>query len=89
MMVTYLMCAVLASVAAESAHPVKAPTTTKIIRFQDEAGLTHTGQYLGGGRAQLLHPESLSPLGGTAQVFHLLAPVPHPPIIIGIGLNYW
>jgi len=69
-----------------------APSATHIIRFLDADGVEHYGQYLGGNEAQLIDGDAFGSRELTrkkGQIAQLLAPVPLPPAIIGIGLNYW
>ena len=76
-----------------------AELTSSVIRFVDHAGAVRYGAYAGGGRARALADEA-SPLsaagpwavrddGATVEIARLLAPIPRPPAIYAIGLNYW
>ena len=88
-------------IALLSASSVKASTTHSIIRFVDADGAVRRGAYVGGNRARLLHnsdSDGATPLSGTGPwllsdrvvaVKRLLAPIPQPPAIYAIGLNYW
>jgi len=66
---------------------------TRIIRFEDNEGIIRYGQTTGNGntaRALLSDPFDSLELGSTIhEVKTLLAPIPQPPAIYGIGLNYW
>ena len=76
--------------------------TSSVIRFVDAAGAVRYGAYAGGGRARVLADEA-APLAtagpwavrdraaanATVAVARLLAPIPPPPAIYAIGLNYW
>jgi len=70
-------------------------TATRLIRFVDDAGSIFTGVPIGGKdslTAEVLHGDpfgSLRPTGEIKRVHTLLAPIPQPPVILGIGLNYW
>jgi len=69
-----------------------APSATHIIRFLDPEGIEHYGQYLGGNEAQLIDGDVFGSrllTNKTSRIDRLLAPIPIPPAIIGIGLNYW
>lgn len=77
------------------ASKAEATSATKIIRFADENGEARYGQYLEGSvtRARGLVNndvfESMELGQRIYDVSKLLAPVPLPPAILGIGLNYW
>jgi len=65
---------------------------THIIRFLDPDGEEHYGQYLGDNMAQVINGDVFGTRSLTekkSEVAKLLAPMPMPPAIIGIGLNYW
>lgn len=63
-----------------------------IIRFEDANEEIHYGQFLGGNKAQLIDGDVFGERRLTNQVKtikKLLAPIPQPDSIVGIGLNYW
>jgi len=65
---------------------------THIIRFLDPDGNEKYGQYLGDNWAQLIEGDVFGTRKLTeekSQVDKLLAPMPIPRTIVGIGLNYW
>jgi len=71
-------------------------TAVRLIRFMDDVtGSIHTGVPIKSDQgllAKVVHGDvfgSLRPTGEVKRVQTLLAPVPQPPVILGIGLNYW
>jgi 2-keto-4-pentenoate hydratase/2-oxohepta-3-ene-1,7-dioic acid hydratase in catechol pathway len=75
-----------------------AEQATKVIRFEDNAGKIRYGQQVPGssnmahalaGNDPFASLELDQSADGTFEVKKLLAPVPMPPAILGIGLNYW
>jgi len=67
--------------------------TSSVIRFVDNGGVERVGCYMGGNRARLLGAfaeQGPWPLSDeVVDIRRLLAPVPQPPAIFAIGLNYW
>lgn len=69
-----------------------AELASKVVRFLDAEGLERYGEPDAGlQRARLLRDpfDSLELAHGEKEIKELLAPIPRPPAIYGIGLNYW
>jgi len=88
-----LLASLLAAVVTASREPASA---SRVIRFIDQHGNIRTGSPIKsneGLRAQIIAGAdafgSLELTNDIAEVKTLLAPVPQPPVVLGIGLNYW
>lgn len=65
----------------------------QVVRFEDDKGNIKYGQMINDDEARLLKHDAFVSLEleeeRTAKVQKIWAPVPHPPAIYAIGLNYW